>query len=148
MPNLADAILVIDLQNGVCKGDQPVAQLAQLIERVNARITAYQAAGRAVIFVQHNDETLLAGQPAWEILPELVVPETAHFVQKTHANSFWHTNLQALLVQERVKSLEICGAQTEYCVDTTIKVAHSLGYQLQMMTGLSTTTANPFMTAE
>ncbi len=81
-------------------------------------------------------------------MPELNVPKTAIFVQKTHADSFWQTNLQTLLSQMQIKSLEICGAQTKYCVDTTIKVAHHWGYQLQMVAGLSTTTDNAYMTAE
>lgn len=46
-------------------------------------------------------------------MPELNVPKTAIFVQKTHADSFWQTNLQTLLSQMQIKSLEICGAQTE-----------------------------------
>ena len=148
MLKLANCLLVIDLQNGVCKSEQPVARLNQLIKGVNARIDAYQAESRPIIFVQHNDKTLIAGQSTWQIMPELNVPKTAIFVQKTHADSFWQTNLQTLLSQMQIKSLEICGAQTEYCVDTTIKVAHHLGYQLQMVAGLSTTTDNAYMTAE
>lgn len=67
-----------------------------------------------------------------------------NFVHQPHANSFWQSNLQVLLGQKQIHSLEICGAQTEYCIDTTVKVAHSLGYQLQMV---STTVANSLMTA-
>ncbi|BAX69207.1 cysteine hydrolase [Latilactobacillus sakei] len=147
MVDLADCLLVIDLQNGVCKGKQPVANFKQLIEQVNARIEIYKANKRPIIFVQHNDTTLLAPQYAWQLVPELSVPADAQFVQKTHANSFWQTNMQVLLEQKQIHSLEICGAQTEYCVDTTVKVAHSLGYQLQMVSGLSTTVANSLMIA-
>ncbi|BBE27000.1 isochorismatase family protein [Latilactobacillus curvatus] len=70
MLKLADCLLVIDLQNGVCKSEQPVARLNQLIKGVNARIDAYQAESRPIIFVQHNfvqhnDKTLIAGQSTW-----------------------------------------------------------------------------------
>lgn len=147
MVDLADCLLVIDLQNGVCKGEQPIANFEQLIEQVNTRIEIYKANKRPIIFVQHNDEVLVAPQLDWQLVSELDVPADAQFVQKTHANSFWQTNLQALLEQKQIHSLEICGAQTEYCVDTTVKVAHSLGYQLQMVSGLSTTVDNSFMTA-
>lgn len=47
-----------------------------------------------------------------------------------------------------MRELEICGAQTEYCVDTTIKMAHGLGYQLSMRYGASSTFDNQFMTAK
>lgn len=65
MLKLADCLLVIDLQNGVCKSEQPVARLNQLIKGVNARIDAYQAESRPIIFVQHNDKTLIVGQSTW-----------------------------------------------------------------------------------
>lgn len=145
---LQDALLIIDLQNGVCHGVQPVANLAQVVTGVNQRIKRYRAAQRPVIFVQHTDADLLHGQPDWQLLAELDVRATDHFVEKTHANSFYHTNLQAQLTTLGVRSLEIAGAQTEYCVDTTIKMAHGLGYQLQLVQGLTTTTANPFMSAQ
>lgn len=81
-------------------------------------------------------------------MSELNVPKTAEFVQKIHANSFCPTDLQTRLSQKQSKSLKICGAQTEYCVDTTVKVAHSLGHHLQVVAGLSTMTDNHYMTAE
>lgn len=50
--------------------------------------------------------------------------------------------------QRGIESLEICGAQVEFCVDATIKMAHGLGYQLEMTRGPTTTPNNSFMTAE
>lgn len=65
-----------------------------------------------------------------------------------HANAFYKTNLNHLLEENKASNLEICGAQTEYCVDTTIKMAHGLGYKLQMVKGLNTTFDNSFMSAK
>ena len=48
------------------------------------------------------------------------------FVRKTHANSFYKTNLKEILDQLSVNRIEFCGAQTEYCMDATIKFAHGL----------------------
>ncbi|GFH42481.1 hypothetical protein Hs30E_10320 [Lactococcus hodotermopsidis] len=55
--------------------------------------------------------------------------------------------LQEKLTENGINSLEIWGAQTEYCVDSTVKFAHGLGYQLTMAQGASTTKNNDFMTA-
>ncbi|MDI6650071.1 isochorismatase family protein [Leuconostoc suionicum] len=48
-------------------------------------------------------------------------------MQTTHANSFYHTKLRKVLNEDDVQSIKIYGTQTEFCVDTTIKMAHGLG---------------------
>lgn len=56
--------------------------------------------------------------------------------------------MKELLDSLNVKTLEICGAQTEFCVDTTIKVAHSFGYTINMFHDSTTTHDNQFLTAK
>ncbi len=146
---LADALLIIDLQNGVCYQDnRSTDHLSQLIPMVNSLICNYSDQKRPIIFVQHCDEELVKGTTAWEIISELHTEKGTHFVNKTHANAFYHTNLQEILTQLSVASLEICGAQTQYCVDITVKFAHGLGYQLTMQTAGSTTYDTSVLTAE
>lgn len=82
--------------------------------------------------MQHNDEDLVADSLAWQIIPAFRVQPTDTVVQKTHANVFYSHQLAA-------ESLEICGAQTEYCVDTTTKVGYRIGYDLEMTPGLTPT---------
>ncbi|WP_125762569.1 cysteine hydrolase family protein [Levilactobacillus mulengensis] len=145
---MADVLLVIDLQNGVCYGDETAVNLPQVIAGVNARIAAYRQTKKPIVFVQHTDADLVKGTHDWEFIPELAYRDTDPVVSKTHANAFYHTNLRRVLTGFAAESLEICGAQTEYCVDTTVKVAHGIGYDLEMTRGLTTTVDNPFMTAE
>lgn len=115
---------------------------------MNHRIAKYKEHQKAVIFVQHNDEELVVGTTPWEILKELEPERATYFIQKKYPNSFFDTNLDQLLTSIETKSIEVCGAQTEYCVDTTIKVAHGLGYKVRMKKGLSTTVDNQFMNAK
>ncbi len=138
------ALLIIDLQTGVCHGAQPVANLDTLIDGVNQRIARYRASQAPVIFVQHTDEDLPLHSAAWALLPTLDAQPGDYYVDKTHANAFYHTDLGTQLQTLGVTSLEIAGAQVEFCVDTTVKMAHGLGYQLTMVPGLTTTTANDF----
>ncbi len=44
---MADVLLVIDLQNGVCYGEQTAVNMPQVIAGVNARIAAYRKAKKA-----------------------------------------------------------------------------------------------------
>ncbi|HGF7732370.1 TPA: cysteine hydrolase family protein [Enterococcus faecium] len=148
MSNTADAIVVIDLQKGICFDSSSIHELETVTALVNERIKTYETIGKPVIFVQHEDDQLVPGTKPWELLSELSIPEHSYFVRKTHANSFYKTNLSMLLTELDCHSIELCGAQTEYCIDTTVKFAQGLGYQLMMCRGATTTYDNPFMKAK
>lgn len=142
------ALIVIDLQNGVCYGEQQLFHLDEMIVRVNQRIETYRNQRAPIIFVQHEDSDLVKDSVDWQLHPGLQTKTTDLFIDKTHANSFYQTNLQQILQSKGVAELEIWGAQTQYCVDSTVKFAHGLGYPIFMETGGSTTVNNEFMNAE
>ena len=144
---LADVLLIIDFQHGVYQGATPVNNLTDYIHRINKRIELYRQSEKPIIFIQHNDDELVKEQWNWSIIDEINTKDNDYYVQKTHANSFFKTNLKTILDENNVTSIEICGAQTEFCVDTTIKMAHGLGYKLQMIHGTATTLANNYMDA-
>jgi nicotinamidase-related amidase len=144
----SDALLVIDLQNGVCRGLTDIDHLEKIIQQTNELIQQYHDDEKKVIFIQHNEKGLERNSIEWEILPEIVTSPTDIYVDKTHANSFYHTNLQEVLQENDITSLEICGAQTQYCIDSTVKMAHGLGYKLRMQEKGTTTYDNDFMTAK
>ncbi|ALO04096.1 cysteine hydrolase [Lactiplantibacillus paraplantarum] len=145
---MADVLIIIDMQIGVCRGPQPVANLTTVMAGIQQRIAKYRSQNKPIVFVQHHDADLVTGSTDWQIMPALPIEATDIVVHKTHANAFYQTDLQAQLTMLGCQSLEICGAQVEFCVDTTIKMAHGLGYQLEMVRGLTTTTANPMMSAQ
>lgn len=144
---IQDVLIVIDMQNGVCK-KEPLANLATLIKRITDRIVAYHAAGKPVIFIQHEDSELLFDTDSWQLIAELLPAATDYFIRKTHPNSFYKTQLQNLLQELSAQRLELCGAQTEYCVDATVKFAHGLGYSVTLFADGFSTVAGGFMTAE
>lgn len=148
MGTCADVLIVIDLQNGVCYNGEQLFDLKSLLTKVNNRIALYREANKPIIFVQHCDEELVPEEEPWAIHAKLDVKEKDFFVRKTHANSFFKTNLKNLLDQLVVKSIEFCGAQTEYCMDATIKFAHGLGYENFMVHNATSTLNNPFMSAK
>lgn len=145
---LADALLVIDLQNGVCHDNgKYIDHYEELIDNANNLIEQYRQAGKSIVFIQHNEKGLEKGTPAWQLVSALHHEPMDIDVDKTHANSFYHTNLKTVLDQIQATSLEICGAQTEYCIDGTVKMAHGLGYQVQMRKNASSTYDSAWMTA-
>ncbi|ASG81087.1 cysteine hydrolase family protein [Lactiplantibacillus pentosus] len=145
---MADVLIIIDMQVGVCYGSQPLANLATVTTGIQQRIARYRAQDKPIVFVQHNDADLVTGSANWRVISDLPIEATDIVIQKTHANSFYHTDLQQQLQTLGSQSIEICGAQVEFCVDTTVKMAHGLGYQLEMVRGVTTTTDNPMMSAQ
>ncbi|MEK4031259.1 cysteine hydrolase family protein [Pseudobacillus sp. FSL P4-0506] len=148
METCADVLIVIDIQNGVCYSGDHLFDLQNLLNKVNDRITSYRKLHKPIIFVQHCDEELVPEEEPWAIHANLDVQEQDFFVRKIHANSFYKTNLKSLLDQLTVQSIEFCGAQTEYCMDATIKFAHGLGYENFMVQKATSTLNNPFMSAK
>lgn len=148
MDTRADVLIVIDLQNGVCSSGDSLFDLQSLLTKVNNRIALYRELQKPIIFVQHCDEDLVPEEEPWAIHANLDVQDQDFFVRKIHANSFYQTNLKNLLDQLAVQHIEFCGAQTEYCMDATIKFAHGLGYKNYMVQKATSTLDNPFMSAK
>lgn len=137
-------LLVIDLQNGVCNPSFGANSYCyeEVIRNVNARIDKYRSTQQPIVFVQHNDVELTQGSVEWQFVSGLDVQETDIIVEKTVPDAFYETNLENVLNALNCDTIEIAGAQTEYCVDTTIKVAFDKGYKLLMSQELVTTTLN------
>lgn len=143
---MGKALLVIDMQNGVCTAD--IYKLNQTIENINSRIKYFRDHKLPIIFIQHNDQTLKSDSDSWKIVPQInYFKDKDITIQKTHADAFYKTNLKEKLEQLQINKLEITGAQIEYCVDTTIRVAHDLKYEITMYKGTTTTFDNEFLSA-
>ncbi|POP45908.1 cysteine hydrolase [Superficieibacter electus] len=142
------ALIIIDMQKGLHTPEKPLFHLAAILAGINQRIAIYRQAGEPVIFIQHHDEDLPAHSLQWQLMDELDVQSEDIIIAKTHANSFYQTTLAGVLQKLKVSDIELCGAQTEYCVDTTIRIAHGLGYGVVMQQGLHTTVDSNLLSAE
>lgn len=142
------ALVVIDLQKGVESPDKRLYELDKVILGVNKRIHYYRERKNPIIFIQHNDSDLILNSPQWQLFSDLNAKKDDIYIDKTHANSFYNTNLSYVLNSLDIKTLEFCGAQTEFCVDTTIRFAHGMKYKCFMKRGLSTTLDSELLSAE
>ncbi|KRK64812.1 isochorismatase hydrolase [Companilactobacillus tucceti DSM 20183] len=144
MSKMAQVLIVIDMQNEL----SGCYNFEELIDDINNRIDDYRQDKLPIIFIQHNDSDLIKGSEEWNFVSELDKRDSDLVVEKTHANSFYHTELNELLRENGLKTIEICGAQTEYCCDTTIKMAHGLGYKILMQPDMTTTMDNDYLSAK
>lgn len=147
---MSSALIVIDVQQGLCEGDQAGVGWQAMVARINQVARRARAAAVPVIFVQHESRSdfLAHGSDGWQLATGLDVHDTDLRVRKTTPDSFHDTHLGATLRAHGVTSLVICGMQTEYCVDTTTRRALALGYPVTLVADGHTTVGNDALSAD
>ncbi|TKB23284.1 cysteine hydrolase [Desulfopila sp. IMCC35006] len=138
------AVLVIDVQRGLCEGPDAAFDCAGIITKINLVTRHARQVGAPVIFVQHESASgfLLYGSEAWQLADGLEVEPADLFIRKTTPDSFLRTGLELLLKKHQVEGLLICGMHTEFCVDTTTRRALALGFPVILVSDAHTTSAN------
>jgi len=131
-----NALLVIDMQNGVIKEahnrDAVVANIGRLVEKARRERVA-------VVWVQHSDEQLAKGNNEWRIVSELTPGDAEPLIEKNYGDSFEETNLETVLSRLRVGRLVVVGAQTDACIRSTLHGAFVRGYDVTLVSDAHTT---------
>ena len=147
---MKSALLIIDVQQGLCEGEGQAFASGPLIARINLLAHKMRQAGLPVVFIQHESGPgyLEHGTPAWQLAHGLQTQPGDQFVRKTTPDSFFKTGLQALLQAEGVTELVICGMHTEFCVDTTTRRSLALGYPVLLVEDGHTSAGNAVLTPQ
>ena len=144
-----DALIVIDVQTALV-ALHPYEEDA-FLARLRRLITACRRSKVPVIYVRHGEdvpEGLVPGTPGWQIDASIAPAPGEPVVDKRFSSAFRQTDLQARLNAMGAKNLILCGMQTEYCVDTTCRVAFELGYAPTIPQGCTTTFDDGLFTAK
>jgi nicotinamidase-related amidase len=129
------ALLIIDMQVGEFEKTPP-ERLSGVVERINAVAGAVRAAGGLVVVIQHDappGEPFSPGAPGWQLVPGLAFESGDPVVHKTACDAFYETGLQERLDREGVTRLLVSGSATDFCVDTTVRAAASLDYEVTVV---------------
>ena len=146
---LKPAVLVIDVQIGLCTGAYAAFEADRVIERINEVTARARKAGVPVIFIQHEsgDGPLVHETRGWRLAEGLDARPTDLFVRKTATDSFHNTTLQPVLESLGARQLVVCGLQSEFCVDTTVRRALGLGYPVVLVSDAHSTMDNEVLSA-
>lgn len=129
-PGSRAALLVVDVQVGVVASawqrDAVVGCIALAVARA-------RAAGVPVVWVQHQDDELPAGTPAWEWVPELQPQDGELRIHKRFNSGFEDTALLAELDRLGVNHLALAGASTNWCIRATAYGALERGFDLTLV---------------
>jgi nicotinamidase-related amidase len=144
------AILVIDVQQGLCEGPDAAHDCPGTIERINVVTHRAREAGVPVFFIQHesSDGYLAHGSLEWQLASGLQVNVDDRRIRKTTPDAFLRTELLDALQALGVTSLVVCGMHTEFCVDTTTRKALALGYPVVLVSDAHTSAGNEAICAQ
>lgn len=145
---IMQALIIIDLQKALCNQAPLPFNLQQIISNVNDQLCHATKCNYPVIFVQHEASTLQPGTDGWKLLDELSVPDKAIFIGKTTPNAFFQTELNNCLERIKASHLLVCGYASEFCIDTTIRAAATLSYDITLISDAHTTHDKPHASAE
>jgi nicotinamidase-related amidase len=136
------AVLVIDIQNGILhipgisRPKETEHALKDTISHIVPLLDRARSSGLPVIYVQHDGEPghrLEPNTPGWGIREEIAPRPDEQIIRKHACDAFFETSLHMELTAARIKRLVIGGCMTQYCVDTTVRRAVSLGYNVVLL---------------
>ncbi|WAH56426.1 cysteine hydrolase [Pseudomonas silvicola] len=136
------ALIVIDVQHGLFASSPPPFDSQDVISRINALSNRARSHGVPVIFVQHEATTgdyFRHGSDAWKLDHRLETTPADHYVRKTTPDAFLQTALQAVLTKTGCTDVVVCGYATEFCIDTSVRRAAGLGYNVVLASDAHTT---------
>lgn len=130
------ALIIVDMQimPFIWKnyGGKELYKEKELLDNTKILINKAKKAKAPVIYILYTEAANSPRgieQPLWHIHPEIVPAEEDKLIIKYYADSFYETDLERYLRESEITDLVFCGVQTEYCIDTTVKRAFSLGFK-------------------
>lgn len=145
---MKSAVIVIDVQQGLCEGEGAAFDCPGTIARINAVVRRARHARAPVIFVQHESKVgyLEHGSPDWALANGLDVHPADIRIRKTTPDAFLRTGLEEQLRGHGIQRLVVCGMHSEFCVDTTTRRALALGFPVVLVSDGHTSAGNAAIT--
>jgi len=137
------ALLVIDFQNALVLA-KPFA-VEEVINNIKKLIKTCRETSVEVIYIQHNGKACDELEPnseGWKIYGEISPNINEEVINKNYNSAFRETNLKKYLDNKEINQLIVTGMQTEYCFDTTCKVAFEYGFKVIIPEKTNTTFDN------
>jgi nicotinamidase-related amidase len=139
MPLANTALVVIDVQRGIvdlpglARRKEIEQALNETVARIAGLIGASRVASVPVIYVQHDGgpgDRLEPEAPGWPLRDEIAPQSGEPVIRKRACDAFFETPLDAKLRAAGIEQIVICGCMTQYCIDTSVRRAVSLGYDV------------------
>jgi len=146
---MKSALLIIDVQQALCSGQWAAHDIDRVVDRINAVATQARAKNIPIVLIQHEETEgpLQYGAEGWQLYERLVAQPRDIRLRKAASDSFHNTELLALLRSAEVDHLIVCGLQSEFCVDSTVRGALARGYPVSLVSDGHSTLDNSVLSA-
>ncbi|SFC15954.1 cysteine hydrolase family protein [Clostridium uliginosum] len=137
------ALLVVDIQEGLVVKNPFNKEIT--INNIELLIKECRTNNVEVIYVRHDGgegDELESGSKGWQIYDKIAPKNSEKIIEKQYNSSFKNTELKEYLDSKNIDTLILVGMQTEYCIDTTCKVAFEYGFKLIIPEETNTTFDN------
>jgi nicotinamidase-related amidase len=132
------ALLIIDIQRDYFPGGAfPLVGADDAAAQAGDLLAAYRANEETVIHLRHEwDEPEAAfmrpGTPGIEIDSRVTPAPGETVITKTEPNGFVDTQLESVLREGGVTELVVAGMMSSMCVDSTVRRAAELGFEVSV----------------
>jgi nicotinamidase-related amidase len=121
----------------------------RVVDRINSVSTTARVAGAPVFLIQHEETegSLQYGTGGWRLYERLAVqPRTFAFARPLPTRST-RQNSSRCCKPGNVEKLAVCGLQSDFCVDWTVRRALALGYPVVLISVAHSTVDNGILSA-
>lgn len=142
-------LLIVDMQQAI-KDAKPY-RYKDVEKNIEKLLKVFRERKEPVIFIQHESSkgsSFERGTNGWEIVSALKPNCSEIVINKSYNSSFRETTLDSTLKKLGISELVIVGMQTEFCIDTTIRVAFEKGYSVVVPELTNTTIDTPLLSGE
>lgn len=145
------ALIIVDMQNGLFKQAVAPFNNHHVLNNINLLIEKADLSQVPVIYMRHvglAHTPLSPESPMTQLISELKMGNHYNILEKQYPNCFRETNLHKILTEFKVEELVIVGMKTEYCIDTTVRAAADLGFNVSLISDAHTTFDSEQLTAQ
>ena len=151
------ALVIIDVQSGIldipglARKKEIDQALDQTVLRIRSLTDRARLAQVPVVYVQHDGgpgHRLEPDTHGWPIRAEIAPSAGEPVIRKRACDAFFETRLQEELAARGAKQLVITGCMTQYCIDTSVRRAVSLGFDVLLAADGHTTADTPALRFE
>jgi nicotinamidase-related amidase len=136
---MSEALIIVDIQNDYFPGGAMELVGSEAAAAVATKVKADFSSNNLPIFIVQHIATspsatfFLPNTHGVEIHPSVTPNENDVVVVKHFPNSFRETNLLELLREKSISKLTVIGMMTHMCIDTTVRAASDLGFEVTVV---------------
>jgi nicotinamidase-related amidase len=144
------ALVIVDTQVRYVDDENPIHNREQFFATLQSLIARARSAGTPVVYIQHfrkGEAPGQAGLAGIDIHPSIAPQDGEPVIPKRASDSFYQSELDAVLRGLGAETLVVTGLQTEQCIDATCRSALSHGYDVVLVADGHTTWNSAILTA-